>query len=362
MAEALKDLFNRENIGALATDISSVSQLFQEADFINTIFDQDWEERSLKEREQHLTRTLGAFLSNSYPEALQVLRQVGPRHEGFIATALSGFVSEYGLDAEFFDLSVTALKEFTKSCTSEFAVRPFIENYEEKMLALMLEWASDECEHVRRLASEGCRPALPWGKALVKYKQDPTPILPILERLKDDNSKYVQKSVANNLNDISKTHPDLILELANKWLGTSNNTDWIVKHALRTLLKSGHVEALKLFGYEDARSVTVTPVTVSKNRLTIGDCLTFSFEIQSDVDTLARLEYAVDFVKANGKTSRKVFKISETKLMAGKEKSYEKRHGFKDLTTRKHYPGIHTITVLVNGIPRESESFELLRP
>jgi len=362
MAEQLKHMFNRENIGELATDLASTDSAFDETNFLKTVFDEEWEDRSLMERERHITLALGKYLPDDYRAAITIIDQVAPKYTGWmnlLATVFPDFVQVYGTNEEHFDVSTRALKEYTKCCTSEFGVRPFIEKYEEKMLPIMMEWAQDENEHVRRLASEGCRPALPWGRALKKYKEDPTPILPILERLKNDDSKYVQKSVANNINDIAKTHPDLVVNLMKSWYGKSKNTDWIVKHGCRTLLKRGNVEALKIFGYEDASAIDVTDLTISHKTITMGGSLSFSFSLSTTIETKIRLEYGIDYVKANGKHNRKVFQISETVLKANQEKSYTRNHKFADLTTRKHYPGEHIVTLIVNGAERGSVKFEL---
>jgi len=362
MAEQLKHMFNKDNIGELAQDFKVVYPEFDKDGFLTTIFDQDWDDRSLMERERHITLALGKYLPDDYPTAISIIDQVAPKYTGWmtmLATVFPDFVQVYGTNEQHFDVSIRALKEYTKCCTSEFGVRPFIEKYEEKMLPIMMEWACDENEHVRRLASEGCRPALPWGKALKKYKEDPTPIIPILELLKDDDSKYVQKSVANNINDIAKTHPDLVVDLMKSWYGKSKNTDWIVKHGCRTLLKRGNVEALKLFDYENASAIEVSELTISDKEIVMGEGLSFSFSLCATTDTKIRLEYGVDFMKANGKHNRKVFQISETVLKANEKKTYTKKHQFADLTTRKHYPGEHVMTLIVNGAERGSVRFEL---
>ena len=140
-------------------------------------------------------------------------------------------------------------------------------------------WSRHENEHVRRLASEGCRPSLPWGQALVRFKKDPAPILPILQQLKADPSPYVRKSVANNLNDISKTHPDLVVKMAKEWYGENEFTDWIVKHGCRTLLKNGNCEVLAIFGYHNADCIHVSSFQLGKTSISLGEDLTFSFYI-----------------------------------------------------------------------------------
>ena len=359
MAEQLKNMINEEVVGKLASDIATVDENFNKNGFMAAIFNEHWDDLALMERGNLITKTLGAFLPSDYPLAIGILTKVIANVESFLPVSLAAFIPMFGLDEQHFDISTHALKYFTQFGSSEFAVRPFIEKYEDKMLPLMLEWATDENEHVRRLASEGCRPALPWGKALVKYKLDPSPILPILENLKNDDAKYVQKSVANNINDIAKTHPDLIAELMQEWYGKSKNTDWIVKHGCRTLLKQGNPKALAIFGFDDATCLEITDFSIDKTVVPRGENLTFSFEITAQTDTLVRLEYGVDFMKANGKQNRKIFQISETSMKKGQVKKYVKTHKFADLTTRKHYAGVHGIAIVVNGVAGEVLDFLL---
>ena len=256
-------------------------------------------------------------------------------------------------------LSIEALERYTPYSSSEFAVRPFIVKDERRMMAQMYAWSKHEKEHVRRLASEGCRPRLPWGQALTAFKKDPVPILPILEQLKSDTSLYVRKSVANNLNDISKTHPDLVAALAKGWYGDNEYTNWIVKHGCRTLLKNGNQEVLAIFGYRDSDSIDVDDFRLETDRISVGESITFSFTILANQEAKIRLEYGIDYVKANGKRSRKIFQISEISMSEDEKKSYTKKHSFADLTTRKHYPGCHSIALIVNGLERCRGDFEL---
>ena len=212
---------------------------------------------------------------------------------------------------------------------------------------------------MRRLASEGCRPALPWGQALTSFKKDPSPVLQILERLKADPSLYVRKSVANNLNDISKTHPDLITELARDWYGKNEHTDWIVKHGCRTLLKKGNRAVLDIFGFSDVDCVNVVNFSLDAASVCVGEDMTFSFQIETKKETKVRLEYGIDYVRANGRRSRKIFKISELLLRENEKKSYRKTHSFVDVSSRKHYPGIHSVTLIVNGVEWDTLNFKL---
>ncbi len=268
------------------------------------------------------------------------------------------FVECKGMD--YWELSLPALAFFTTLCSSEFAIRPFLAKDPERALQYLYKWAEDENHHLRRLASEGCRPRLPWAMSLPVFKKDPTPLLGILETLKDDPELYVRKSVANNLNDISKDHPDVVLDICESWYGQSTNTDWIVKRACRSMLKKGNTRALVLFGFGDPGHIEVDGLEFDKQSLVIGDELSFSFEIKiiGKEAHRVRLEYGVDYVKTRNKISRKIFQIKEADIEPGSH-TISKKHSFKELSTRKHYPGQHTFTIIINGVEKATGTIHL---
>ncbi|KEK12657.1 hypothetical protein EP18_08600 [Lysinibacillus sphaericus] len=321
---------------------------FDSHKFMNLIHDDDWEMKKFKQRIRHISTSLRTTLSTSYCEALSILIKIAPTCKGVEYLFLSDFVEVYGLDD--WQASIHGLEVLTEFSSAEFAVRPFILKAPQKMMDQMLKWATHANPHIRRLASEGCRPRLPWASALGIYKLDPSPILPILNLLKQDPSVYVQKSVANNLNDIAKDHPELVKRLAREWHGESPITDWIIKHGCRGLLRKGDAEVLFLFGFDSSPDVTIHELALGKVRLAIGQTLDFAFTIQtnSTAPQKLRIEYAIDFVKANGATSRKLFKITE-RTFEKESHRYTRNHHFKDLTTRKHYPGQHKLAVIING-------------
>ncbi|MCW0826304.1 DNA alkylation repair protein [Clostridioides difficile] len=357
MPELLKNMYNRESLYEVAVAIQSVYNSFKVDEFIKSTMDETWNNLELKARCRKISMSLGMYLPEDYKEALSILEK---SVTGFyFAFFFPDFVEVYGQDDINWDLSISALERNTEYWSSEFAVRAFIIKDEERMMAQMRKWSKHKSEHVRRLASEGCRPQLPWGQAISKFKKDPTPVLPILEQLKTDTSTYVQKSVANNLNDISKTHPDLVISIAKDWYGKNKSTNWIVKHGCRTLLKKGNRDVLALFGYDDTTSINLQDFTLETTSISIGEDLTFSFNILAKKATKTRLEYGIDYMKSNGKKSRKIFKISEVSLKENEKKSYMKKHSFADVSVRKHYPGIHSIAIIINGIEKDKLDFEL---
>jgi len=364
MADLLRDMYNEDYLRKLALDMQAVYEPFPVDEFITSTMDEAWDSLELKGRMRQITLNLGRFLPSDYSKAIKIIDEAIKDHgtwlDGF-CLYFPDFVEVFGQDESNWDISIPALERYTVHASAEFAVRPFIINHEERMMAQMYAWSKHENEHVRRLSCEGCRPALPWAQALPEFKKDPTPILPILEQLKTDPDMYVRKSVANNLNDISKTHPDLVAKIAKKWYGKNEHTDWIVKHACRTLLKKGNREVLAIFGFHDAESVNVDNFAIDTQTVAIGDSFNFSFELSTKEATKVRLEYAIDFVKSNGKRNRKIFQISEISLKENENKPYTKNHSFADLSTRKHYAGDHSITLIVNGAEKGTLDFELTK-
>lgn len=359
MAEKLKDvLFPEEAVRSFAQALQSVYSPFDAVGFVDAVCDAEWPERALKEKMRHATLCLGRFLPDDYPEALEVLLRIVPLVQGFEAIVLPDFVEVYG--QAHWELSLPALGEFTKCGSSEFGIRPFLLKDLEGAMAFMLDWAQHENHHVRRFASEGCRPRLPWAVAIPALKRDPSLILPILEHLKDDPEEYVRRSVANNLNDISKDHPDVVLELCERWFGETKDRDRIVKHACRTLLKQGNMRAMLLFGFAHPEKMAVHEFTLSDFAPLIGQEIELSFELELKTEAAqkVRLEYVVHYMKANGKTSPKVFQIKEATLSPGVH-AVQKKHSFLNRTTRKHYAGRHLVEIVVNGVKKACLELEL---
>ncbi len=363
MAGLFKDRFNDESLNKLALEIQTVYNGFRVEKFLKSTMDETWDGLEFKQRVMQISVNLGKYLPADYKTAIHIIDKVIMNYDicldGFVIF-FPTFVELYGQDKENWDVSMAALARYTQYASAEFAVRSFIINDERRMMAQMTAWAKHDNEHVRRLASEGCRPRLPWGRALPRFQKDPSPVLCILEQLKADPSPYVRKSVANNLNDISKTHPDLVVKIARDWYGKDKHTDWIVKHGCRTLLKKGNSDVLGILGFADAGCVKVDGFSLGAASVFIGENMTFSFEIEAKKTTKVRLEYGIDYVKANGKRNRKIFQISELIFKENGKKPYTKTHSFADASTRKHYPGIHSVTLIVNGAERGTLDFEVL--
>jgi len=278
---------------------------------------------------------------------------------GWPIMPVADYVAEAGLNDV--KTSLKTLRQLTMRFSAEFAIRPFIVDAPDETLQTILNWTKDENFHVRRLASEGCRPRLPWGIRLKSLVDDPAPIMPILENLKDDPEEYVRRSVANNVNDIAKDHPDFVAKLATNWLKSpSSNRQRLVKHACRSLIKSGHQPTLRALGYDSA-GVEITELSLKANKLRQGENLEITLEIQSkkDVSQPLIIDFLIHYVKANGKTSPKVFKWKELELKAKDSTRLTKKQSFKPVTTRTLYAGMHEVEIQINGNKMASLPFEL---
>lgn len=358
MAEPLKNFFNPSFVNRLASEMKKTDTNFDEQGFVSSVLSAEWESLELKARANKIAVKLVDHLPYSFPEQMKIVLAVAPKFTGYPGTVFPTIVEMFGIEHPI--ESIKALKELTAYSTSEFAIRPFLKKYPETIQTL-LAWSSDENYHVRRLASEGCRPLLPWAMKLEQYVRDPQPLIPILENLKNDEEDYVYRSVANNLNDISKHHPALVLKLCTQWMNDSKTTRWVAKHALRTLLKSGNQEAMRLFGFGSSEALEVIHFNVTKRELRIGESTHFSFKtIHHGTPAKFRFEYCIGYLKKNGQNNEKVFQIKETELAHKEELEVEKKIDFKNLSTRKHYPGKHYITLKVNGIAHEQIEFTLV--
>jgi 3-methyladenine DNA glycosylase AlkC len=364
----LRDVFNPAVVNQLAHTIARTWPAFDDAGFATAITAQ-LEALSFGARNALIRDTLWAYLPKDFPRAVQILLDsLGPEiphcevtgFDGFIVMPQNDFVAKYGLD--YFDISMRALYQMTKRFTAEGAIRAFIQTYPEQTLALLRQWAEDPNCHIRRLVSEGTRPRLPLAPRLAQYVRDPRPVLALLEQLKADPELMVRRSVANNLNDIAKDHPDLVVETLAAWRNAKHpGTQWIIGHAARTVVKQGHPDALMLLGYPPAIGISVPEIQLNQRTVRLGEDLVFSFEVQSTADVTQNLmiDYVIHHRKANGKLAPKVFKLAKKKLPAHQTLRLSKRHSFRAINTRVYYSGQHILELQINGSIWSRQIFEL---
>lgn len=357
-APLLKDLLGEALLAELSAEVVLVHRDFDQTRFVAAVLTPDYSSLALKQRIRQIATQLYQHLQLPFADCCHLLRPVSDRITGLPGLIFPELVEQFGLDD--FASAMPALGYFTRGSTSEFAIRPFLLRYPEQTLAQLRLWSLSDDHHQRRLASEGCRPRLPWGCALPVYKRDPTPLLPILATLRQDSSDYVRRSVANNLNDISKDHPELVLQLAKDWLGQHADTDRLLRHALRGLLKARQPAALALFDCQPRQAAVSLQLATST--VCYGESLQFSAHLHfSDGPAPLRLEFAIDFAGKQGQPRHKVFQwLNKTAGPGVLEIS--KRYRFVDLTTRTHYAGDHRLSLIVNGQVVASQPFVLIRP
>lgn len=378
MAEAFKDMYNEQFFDKFTKDLKLVIHDFDPCDFVSQVMDHQWEKREYKQRIMHMATVLQKFLPADYREAIAKILElldyvkntlpdfskIDDKNFGLLALeygpVLDKYVEQYGMGD--YETSVKAIERITQFTSCEFATHSFIINYPDKMMEQMLAWSKHEHWGVRRLASEGCRPRLPWAAALPKLKDNPAPIIPILENLKNDPSRFVRLSVANNLNDIAKDNPETVIELAKRWKGESKEVEWIIKHGCRTLLRQGNPEVMKLFGFGSIKGIGIEKFRVLTPAVQVGESLEFSFNLLNNNHrpTKIRLEYGVYYRKADGTLSRKVHKISEKDYAGSSLTQITRKHSFRVVTTRRFHPGLHRVAVIINGKEFEKHDFELI--
>ena len=382
MAEALKNMFGPEMVHRAASSIAKVYPEFDSAGFTKTAL-HGFEDLELTPRCHQIAAAMAGYLPDDRGEAIDILvASLGPELEncdpadaspsgvpeidnnvmsGFFYMPHGYFLAAHGGDH--FDKTMHANYEITKRATSEFSIRTPLRDHTEATLEHLGRWVHDENVHVRRLVSEGTRPRLPWSFRLKNFMADPTPVIALLEYLKDDPVEYVRRSVANNLNDIAKDHPAVVTDVAGRWwTDGDHNRRRLIKHALRTLIKAGDPTALDVLGYGPGSSAVVGVVTIEPNEVMIGGKVAVEVTIENHgkKQAGALVDLKVHFVKSNGTTSMKVFKGAELDLAPGESRQIRKTISVAQHSTRTHYPGVHKVEVALNGAVKPGGSFSLL--
>ena len=368
---SLKDrLFNADKVHMIATQIKRVYDSFDQKAFEHETIEH-FPTLELKERIDHISDMFFKYLPNDYEAAVDILlhslpseldpEQTDDDFGDYIYAAHSSYINKYGCTSKHLALSLSALKEMTKRFSVEYSIRDFINIFEYETMAMLHQCANSSNYHERRLASEGSRPSLPWAKNLTL---DYTDALPLLDKLFSDNSRYVTRSVANHLNDISKINPALVIDTLQGWQESKKQNDtemqFIINHSLRTLIKQGYAPALQLLGYSSNPKITVSSLGLEKTSISIGESLEFYFDIRSTKKERLIIDYIMHFRTKAGTYSSKVHKIKNTTI-DNQKVEFSKRHKFKaNMTTRKLYTGTHKVQLQINGKRYDELEFELL--
>lgn len=368
----LKDiLFNQAKIEQVSGEISHVHSPFKKGAFVRDVVS-EFPSLELKARISWIAECLRRYLPDDYASAADILiRALPPPNDpelsdkdfgDFIYAPYSEFVAKNGCREEYLDLSLNALYEITQRFSAEDAIRYFINAFPDETMKKLASWAEDGHYHVRRLCSEGTRPKLPWSQ---KINIPATAPLPILEKLFSDKKRFVTRSVANHINDISKAYPELALETLAGWKRSGKQApgemDYILRHSLRTLIKQGNPKAMEMLGFKHAPDISISGLAIPR-QVKMNTALDFSFTIESPEDIAVVIDYKVHFQNKAGKMgSMKVFKLKQIGLEKGKPIKISKSHMLLErMTTRTLYPGEHAIEIQVNGKSFAKASFLLI--
>lgn len=367
---SLKDqLFNEQTVRQLAQAINLAEPSFAVDDFVSRTLAQ-FPALELKERIHCLVTTLAEFLPADFLAAREVLLAALPPpldpnlqdddFGEFIWVVPGEYVARFGCRDEYLQASLAFLGEATQRFSSEFAVRPFLHAYPQQTLAHVHAWVDDAHYHVRRLASEGIRPFLPWGQRVVLPLQD---IVEVLDRLHGDHTRFVTRSVANTLNDISRLDAAVAVDTVKGWQAAGRQRQaelqWMARHSLRTLVKDSDVQALTLLGYPADPVFSVSRVKMNRT-VRVGEDFCWQGELTSRRKQKLRINLRLYFLKANGTHAVKVFAIKDLEMSRGEKISLIKKVAFKPQTTRVLYPGAHYAQLVVNGVTRPKRAFQLL--
>ena len=366
---SLKDqLFNADTVGELAGRLAVVLPRFRRAAFEREVLAR-FADLELKERIAWIVTVLESYLPAAFPDARQVLLDALPEpldptrtdddFGQFIWVVPGEYVAKHGCTADFIDMSLDFLREATKRFSSEGAIRPFLKRFPEQTLAFVHECTADTNYHVRRLASEGIRPFLPWA---MRADVPVDAILGVLDKLHTDHTRYVTRSVANTLNDISKIDPGPVIETLERWRDEGEQRDqelsWMMRHALRTLLKQDYTEALELLGYSTEPKFRLSKQEISET-VAVGDSFEWRATLTSLADQKLKVTLRIHYLKANGSLSAKVFAVRDGDFRKGDSFEIVKRQPFRPVTTRTLYPGTHYAELVVNGKSRRKQAFDL---
>ncbi|MDF1544513.1 MAG: DNA alkylation repair protein [bacterium] len=355
-----KNHINCETLADMAAKLGQAYPRFDRAAFLEETVTPSFPKLELKEKIRAVAFALRNYLPQNYSRATKVLIKTAPHLNGFHNWILTAYVEEFG--REQFESSIAALEKLTPHGTSEFAIRPFMIEHRKQMMPILHRWATDPNEHVRRLAAEGSRPRGVWVAHIAAFRENPAEVIELLDKMCRDESLYVRKAVANNLNDISRDNPEAALKTARRWLRLKDkNADWVVKRGMRSLIKLGHPGVFPLLGFTAKPKVAIPKIKAVPQRIRMERTLQIEFYVKSlsKKNQKLAIDYRIDYVTKMGKQSPKVFKMSERSIDPGATVPIKLKHTFADNSTRKHYPGRHVVSIQLNGVVHQSLKFDL---
>jgi len=359
VATPFKENLNADVIRRLADRVAQADPQWDRAAFEALALDR-LGELELKARVAQIARALGETLPANFSRAAEVvlagcepgLTTTDSLSLGWEYWPVQTWASQAGRGHP--EVALPLIAELTTRWSGEFAVRPFLLDDVHGTLVVMLAWTQHENPHVRRLASEGSRPLLPWGERLPSIRDNPALTRPILDALANDPERYVTRSVANHIGDWAKHHTDYAVAAAGQYLAESADGAFIARHGLRHPLKAGHQGALALLGFPppqiEACELDLTPSVVG-----VGESLAWTCRLTSGSEGRWMIDYSIQGPKGKPK----VFKWTTRTVSAEETVVLSREHPIKRVTTRRLYAGPHMLRVQVNGVEVASVSFEV---
>ena len=360
-------VFNADSVGELARALAKATEHFNANTFTKKCLSA-FPELEFKDRIRYMVERLGDQLPEDYDQAVAILTNALPPpldptltdddFGHFIWSVPAEWVALKGCTEDRLERSLAFLKEATQRFSVENAIRPFLANFPEVTMDFVRGCATDTNYHVRRLASEGIRPYLPWAQRVIL---PPEQVIGVLSTLHSDSTRYVTRSVANTLNDLSRDHPDLVIETLKAWHKSARQSaeelDWLTRHALRTLVKADNHQAFELLGYPSEPKFSLANISINET-VALGDALVWQGTLKSHAQQKLKIALRVHFLKANGEHTVKVFAVKDIDI--GKQSiEIEKKIPFKPITTRTLYLGTHYVELVVNGKIRGKKTFVL---
>ncbi len=363
---------NPTRVESLAEDLSRVEPGFDAAGFVTAVVAQ-LPQLELKARISCVADALAAYLPDDVGATTSILVAALPPHDDATFTGsdfglytyapYSDFIARYGCNGENLDSSLAALKQMTKHFTAEDALRYFLNAFPSETMKAVAEWSHDPDYHVRRLASEGTRPKLPWSPRITLPADA---AIPILDELFSDNSRFVTQSVANHLNDISATDPELVLATLGRWRDSRNQgrkeMEFIVKQALRTLVKRGYPGAFAFLGLSIAPAIEVIELRLDPAAVAIGGGLGVDCTLRATSTTTERvlIDYVLTYPRPGSGQGEVVFKGTTVELAPGESRTVSRIQPVRSTSSRRLSPGAGRLQIQVNGRRIAEAAFELL--
>lgn len=365
---AYKKKFDGEAALSLARQLASVYQEFDSERFVR-LTTRGLGVLDFRGRLQRFARVLRECLPPDYVDALSILVDSLPEpledgvspFEGWLQWPIAEFISLFGGESP--EESMEAIEALAQVFAAEYAVRPLLRRYFNDIADCLLDLSSHPCGCVRRFCAESLRARLPWGVVVEQLQTDPERVLPVLEVLKSDPLPAVRRSVADCLNDLSRSQPDWVVEVCRGWMREpSEPLTAVVRQGLRGLVKEGHQGALSLLGFEPSADSLKVEFSCAPRSLVLGEAVKFKAALCNVSQGLLRfnLDLVLHLTKADGQARTRVLPWKALELPAGRRVELLKEQPMKAEALGELHPGAHRVQLRASGEPLAESQFHLI--